>query len=279
MLLAFVGCGDSGGGGDEDAFCEDLEELSEQVADGDMASEDGLGDAAELAGDLLDVAPEDFQDAVTEVGETLQDADPDDPDDTIETIQDELGNIAEDTCDIDEDDFAIAPEEETTTTTEGEETTTTEGGDETTTTDGGDDGEPVEVNARQEIPADFEANEDLAGAQACFDGDPQACDDLFLSTDVGSVAENYGSTCGGRVEEPTTGGCTDLITAPVPVPDDVTDTANAEACFDGDMNACDAQFGAAEEGSTDQIYGGLCGGRVENTTALCVDIFGDTAFL
>ena len=93
------------------------------------------------------------------------------------------------------------------------------------------------------------------------------------------MAEAYGSSCAGRVAEGTNGNCGDLITAPVPVPAEVTDTANAQACFDGDMNACDAQFGAAEPGSADQIYGGLCAGRVQDTTALCVDIFGDTAFL
>lgn len=278
MFLALAGCGDDGGGGDEEAFCDNLEELSDQVADGDMATEDGLSDAADLAGDLLEDAPSDIEDAVTEVGETLQDADPDDPEDTVDTIQDELGDIAEDTCDIDEDEFAVAPEP-TTTTTEPEETTTTGDVDDTTTTEGTSDGDVV-VNARQEIPADFEANEDMAAAEACFNGDASACDSLYATTDPGTVAEEYGSTCGGRVAEPTLGHCTEFITEPVPVPAEVIDTATGQACFDGDMVACDNLFqNADEEGNADYIYGALCAGRVPNTTDLCVDIFGPQAFL
>lgn len=276
VLLTMAACGDDGGGGDEEAFCDDLEALSDQVADGDMATEDGLSDAARLAGDLLENASNDDEDAVTEVGETLQDADPDDPEETVEVIQEELGDIAEDTCDIDGDEFAVAPEETTTTTEAPDDTTTTTGGDDTTTSAPAD-GEG-EVNARQPIPDDFEADEDLEAAQACFDGDPAACDSLFLSTGVGTVAEEYGSTCGGRIVEGTRGRCTTHIFAPSPPSAEVTDTANAQACFDGDMVACDDLFRAAEAGTEDQRYGALCGDRIEDTSALCVDIFGEQAF-
>ena len=34
-----------------------------------------------------------------------------------------------------------------------------------------------------------------------------ACDELWLTTDVGGELEEYGSTCGGRLSEETSGGC------------------------------------------------------------------------
>ena len=52
--------------------------------------------------ELLELGGDEQEDAVTEVGEALADADPDDAADTAEVIQDELGDIAEDECDIDE---------------------------------------------------------------------------------------------------------------------------------------------------------------------------------
>jgi hypothetical protein len=276
LLLASAGCGDDGGG-DEAAFCDELEALSDDIADGALAEEDGLEEAVDRANALIEVADEGEQtDAVEEVGEALSEADPDDAEDTAEVVQDELGDIAEDTCDIDGDEFAIGPEA-TTTTTEPDDTTTTEGAETTTTAGEGRSG--PEVNARQPVPADLEQEDDFpALAQACFDGDPAACDRLFLDTPVGSVAEDYGRSCGGRVAEGAANQCAELITGPDPIPADVTDP-NAQACFDGDMAACDAQFNAAANGSPDQLYGGLCGGRVSNTTAFCVDVFGAQAFL
>ena len=35
-------------------------------------------------------------------------------------------------------------------------------------------------------------------AQDCFDGDMQACDDLFMQSPAGSEYEDYGDTCAGR---------------------------------------------------------------------------------
>lgn len=271
MVLAMAACGDDGSSGDEDAFCDELEELSEDIADGDLASNDGLEDLVDRANDLIEFAADGEQtDAVQVVGEALSEADPDDAQETAELIRDELGDIADDVCNIDEDEFAIPPT--TTTTTEPEPTTTT-----TEDEPDPDDG-PTEVNGRLEIPADFEADEDIAAAQACYDGDPEACDDLYLSTGIGTVAERYGSTCGGRVAGGTRGGCAALISPPTPIPPGVEDLANAQACFDGDMAACDAQFQAADPGTADQFYGGLCGNRVQNTTAFCVEIFGDVAY-
>ena len=44
-------------------------------------------------------------------------------------------------------------------------------------------------------------------AQSCYEGDLAACDQLFAETPVGSLYEWLGSTCGGRVPEPTYGSC------------------------------------------------------------------------
>jgi hypothetical protein len=37
-----------------------------------------------------------------------------------------------------------------------------------------------------------------AYAQDCFNGDMEACDNLFLESDIDSTYEAYGDTCAGR---------------------------------------------------------------------------------
>lgn len=273
--LALTACGGGGGGGDQAAFCDSLGTLSEQVGDGDLASGRGLDDALDTANDLAETAEEGRQlDNVNEVRETLAEADPDEADDTAGEIQDKLEDFAE-ACEI--DDFAQAPETTTTSTPPTSAPTSTEstGSTDTTVGTGGD----VEVFAREPVPADIAA-EFAALAQGCFDGDMGQCDELFNTTPVGSVDETYGDTCGGRIEDGQGFDleCVDVITGPIAVPAEVSDQATAQACFDGDMNACDTLFFDAAEGSVDQTYGGLCAGRVANTQALCVEIFGEAAF-
>ena len=34
-----------------------------------------------------------------------------------------------------------------------------------------------------------------------------ACDDLYYGTDVGGDLEEYGATCGGRLDDEVYGGC------------------------------------------------------------------------
>jgi hypothetical protein len=41
----------------------------------------------------------------------------------------------------------------------------------------------------------------------CADGDNGACDELYTDTPVGSVDEEFGSTCGGRSENELAGDC------------------------------------------------------------------------
>ena len=45
-------------------------------------------------------------------------------------------------------------------------------------------------------------------ARDCFDGDMQACDDLYVEADAGSDYERYGDTCAGRQDEGTRRLCT-----------------------------------------------------------------------
>jgi hypothetical protein len=51
-------------------------------------------------------------------------------------------------------------------------------------------------------------------ADDCYNGDMQACDDLFLQTEAGSELEDYGDTCGKRFDV-SHGFCTTAITDPI----------------------------------------------------------------
>lgn len=274
-LILFVGlvagCGGDDGGPDE-AFCDALDTLSEQISDGDDI--DNQIDTIE--DDLADSAADGEQrDAVEAVADAYGDEDNDQAD-LADEVQDELGDFAEE-CEIDEDEFAIAPTTTTTTTTEPPETTTTEPGEESTLPP--EEGGP-EVLARSEVPGGIAA-EFIDLSSACFNGDMEACDTLFDTTPVDSIDEAYGATCGGRIAEADVqpSNCSTIITGPVEVPAEIVDQATAQACFGGDMVACDDLFRASEADSLDELYGALCGGRVQATAAFCVDIFGDVAFL
>jgi hypothetical protein len=52
--------------------------------------------------------------------------------------------------------------------------------------------------------------------QDCYQGDMQACDDLYAQTPIGSAEEAYGDTCGARVEDAHGYYCTDLLPDPEP---------------------------------------------------------------
>jgi hypothetical protein len=49
-----------------------------------------------------------------------------------------------------------------------------------------------------------------AYADSCFDGDMQACDDLYFESPPLSDYEQYAGTCGGRVKQFVVSACTDL---------------------------------------------------------------------
>jgi hypothetical protein len=45
----------------------------------------------------------------------------------------------------------------------------------------------------------------------CAAGELLACDDLFVQSPSGSNYEQFGATCGGRVEEPVDGPCEEAV--------------------------------------------------------------------
>ncbi len=93
---------------------------------------------------------------------------------------------------------------------------TTDDTSDDTTDDTSDDGvSSGDAGPASEPPLDNEEAENDSAlvdlATACHDGDMAACDDLFWGTDIGGELENYGSTCGGRLEERNSGGCESLL--------------------------------------------------------------------
>jgi hypothetical protein len=289
-LLLGGACGGGGAGGDEDAFCDALEDLSDQVADGDLADDDGLDDVRDTLEELADAAADDVADDVGELAEAAEDADPDDADDLADDVVDDLGDTADEVCGIDEDDFAIAPE--ATTTTEEASTTTAEVSTTTATTagDGGGDEVPEDVNtivAREPVPADIEP-EFAATAGACFDGDMTACDALFFEqAPEGSIASEYAESCGGRIPSFANEEfeCAANMFPPVDLSIELLREdlqALLQACRDGAMQSCDDLVAATGDGSFEEIFGQLCGGRLNNNIGVrvvpCVDVFGEQAF-
>ena len=302
LLFTAVGCGGGDdGGGDAAAFCDELGALSDDIADGDLESNRGLESLLDRVNELVELAGEEQADAVDEVGQVLAEARPDEAADVAATIQDELGDVAEDECDI--DDFAAFEasdgEDDETTTSEPEdgETTTTEG--ETPPPTGAVNPVTAAVDpAEAGVEAGFEENIDL-----CFRGLMVACDDIFFGENGqaaapdGSNARLYGGTCGGRILEfnNETQRCVDnLFAASDFDPATFTDASFTElAGFcrgnpdaspgDGDMAACDALFAGTDVGTVEEAYGDTCGGRIDTTVAdrelgvSCVQIFGAVA--
>jgi hypothetical protein len=274
-LTLLAACGGDDGGGDQDAFCNALDDLSQQVADGDLGTDDGLDDVTKTVNDLFEAADDDQADAVETVGNEVQDAKPEDADDTFETVDDELGDFADD-CDVE---LAAPTTTEASTTTTEETTTTTETVDTSDTADTQGNGDDrIEVTAPTAVPGDV-ADQQTAGA--CFGGDFDACDTLFNNGQSnGDQADaTYGDSCGGRIPNGSGKFCTQVFPGAQAPGADVQDTATAGACFNGDMNACDQLLNSDHE--PDQRYGFFCGGRIDetlaNTQELCPAIFGDQA--
>ncbi|CAA9265710.1 MAG: hypothetical protein AVDCRST_MAG57-3135 [uncultured Blastococcus sp.] len=74
-------------------------------------------------------------------------------------------------------------------------------------------GEPIPLSDQfpPTPPVDLGSDPIMDGyAQLCFEGDLQACDDLYTDSPPMSLYERYATTCGGRVKEYTAAVCTDL---------------------------------------------------------------------
>lgn len=167
----------------------------------------------------------------------------------------------------------------------------------TTLDDGGDSGDvDAEIPPGQD-PRNIlgtEGPEEDAAAEACFDGDLAACDELFRITDVGGALESYAQTCGGRIDEVEGAPeCETRFPGPPQPPGDLTDDPEladtsqaqiaefedlADECFDGDFEACDDLFLQTPIDSEFEDYGRSCGGRFEEGIGgTCVDRLGDAA--
>ncbi len=114
---------------------------------------------------------------------------------------------------------------------------------------------------------------------ACADGDMAACDDLYTRSEVGSEYEDFGRTCGRRVED--AGLCVDAFSGDADATDDGdaglpeegpdaappgSDSAMDElwaACAAEDWQACDDLFFESEFGSVYEEFGRTCGYRVD----------------
>jgi hypothetical protein len=94
-------------------------------------------------------------------------------------------------------------------------------------------------------------------ADECYDGDPSSCDDLFRESFLGSEYEKYGGTCGERTKRNQPGQCAALYPDP-----DYADLRHQ--CADGDEGACDELFALAPDGSVDEHFGSVCGGRSDD---------------
>jgi hypothetical protein len=70
------------------------------------------------------------------------------------------------------------------------------------------DGEPLTPPAAGDQL--YSAASDL-DAQSCYAGDMSACDTLFATAPVGDVYEWFGSSCAGRLDHETEGGCVDAL--------------------------------------------------------------------
>lgn len=93
-------------------------------------------------------------------------------------------------------------------------------------------------------------------ADACYDFDLDACDQLFNVSPAGSDYEWYGGTCGGIFDEIIEDLCSvfyeeALLFLPL-----------VESCDAGDMAACDQLYQESPTGSLWEEYGATCGERL-----------------
>ena len=170
----------------------------------------------------------------------------------------------------------------------GDATTTTaeDDGDATTTTaedDGGNAGDVPQGQDPEQILGVDEEFDPLI--EDCFDGNLFACDALFIVTPVGSDAERYAETCGGRLDEGdiSGGGCAEEFDAEVPdgeepgsLGDEVDLDRLADGCFGGDFGDCDELFAESDVDSDYEQYSQTCGGRLEDNDVVsnnCAAVF------
>ena len=130
-------------------------------------------------------------------------------------------------------------------------------------------------------------------ADACYEEDWAACDELWITTPVDSSWEEYAGTCGGRLEyqadacEDRLGDGMDASDAPT-VPSDLPAGAPApsgapepdidevaDGCEQGIVALCDVLRILEGQSGYEQFvaYGKTCGGRNPSTEEFCTDLY------
>ena len=121
---------------------------------------------------------------------------------------------------------------------------------------------------------------------ACAAEDWAACDDLFFQSDLGSAYEDFGETCGNRlqdaglcVEEYRYGGVAGRDVLPPSGPDTPPPGTDAgldglwDACAGEDWQACDELYLEADVNSEYEVFGDTCGYRTLDAFT-CQDEYG-----
>jgi hypothetical protein len=110
----------------------------------------------------------------------------------------------------------------------------------------------------------------------CADGNFADCDELFLSSEFESEAEEFGATCGGRTGAEGAGTCAETNGGENPLPstfgDDPAFDELWSRCEAGDGTACDDLFLQSPSGSDYEEFGFTCGGRSDGSQETCVDV-------
>jgi hypothetical protein len=217
LVLAAVGCGDdddggglaSGGGGGD--FCEEAESVRQLGEAFDDFDPEGLQTASDAIDDLAASAPDEIsddmavmQDAIQQLVDAFDGVDPDDDEATaealaslqdldteeIEAASNRIEEFVQEECDID-----LSGDDD--------------GTDDGSSDDGSsDDGSSEEAGDPEPIPDDVPADLEER-TQDCFDGDMEACDEVFFESESDSELEDWANRCGGRFEE-TPGLCSEV---------------------------------------------------------------------
>lgn len=124
---------------------------------------------------------------------------------------------------------------------------------------------------------------------ACAAEDWAACDDLFFQSDFGSAYEDFGATCGNRlqdaglcVDEFQYGGVAGRDELPPSGPDTPPPGTDPEldalwdACAGEDWQACDELYLEADVNSEYEVFGDTCGYRTLDAFT-CLDEYGGDA--
>lgn len=110
-------------------------------------------------------------------------------------------------------------------------------------------------------------------ANECFAARISSCDELYASSDRGSVYETYAQTCGGRlaeIVEQVQPSCDLRFNDPVPTnavpsPGRLGDSRRldrlVDACAEGSMVSCDELFDRSDLNTDYENFGATCGGR------------------